>query len=87
MTKKIDPKVAPQELIPALVGPISVSLSGSLLQDVNTYRQIGRFLSVFPKGTPSYRQEPLLEEQLKAIKGIALFVSSLAESEAAKVCD
>lgn len=87
MTNKMNPKVTPKELTPELVGPIAVTLHDSLMQDVNTYRQISRFLSEFPKGTPSHRQEVLLEEQLNAIKGIALFVSKLAEREAAKALD
>lgn len=84
MTIKKDFTVTPEQLTPALVGPISVSLHNALLQDVNTYRQISRFLTEFPSGTPSHRLETLLEEQLGATKGIAMFLSSLAEIEAAK---
>lgn len=87
MTIKKDFTVTPEQLTPALVGPISVSLHNALLQDVNTYRQISRFLTEFPSGTQSHRLETLLKEQLDAIKGIAMFLSTLAEIEAAKPVD
>ncbi len=87
MTIKKNFKVSPKELTPQLVGPITVTLHEFLLQDVNTYRQISRFLSEFHDGTPSHPLDTLLQEQMKAIKGIALFLTGLAEVEAAKAVD
>lgn len=87
MTGKKDFTIAPGQLTPALVGPITVSLDKPLLDDLNTYRQIDRFLTEFPHGTPSHPLECLLDKQIGAIKGIALFLSGLAEIEAARVTD
>jgi hypothetical protein len=83
MSIKKNFNVSPEELTPSLVGPITVTLHEPLLQDVNTYRKISKFLSEFPSGTPSHSLEALLQEQLSAIKGIAFFLTGLAEGEAA----
>ncbi|MGY2044396.1 hypothetical protein ACW9I9_18695 [Pseudomonas pergaminensis] len=87
MTAKKDFTVTPEQLTPALVGPITVSLHKPLLDDLNTYRQIDRFLTEFPQGTPSLPLKTLLDTQLGAIKGIALFLKGLAEIEAGRVTD
>lgn len=87
MSAKKDFTATPEQLTPALVGPITVSLHKPLLDDLNTYRQINRFLSEFPQGTPSFPRKTLLDKQLGAIKGIALFLSRLAEIEAGRATD
>lgn len=87
MADKKDFTATPEQLTPALVGPITVSLHKPLLDDLNTYRQIDRFLNEFPNGTPSHPLKPLLDKQKGAIKGIALFLSGLAEIEAGRVTD